>query len=428
VFKGVCVFVLTYLFVAGPRWRAVPLDRAGGALLGAVLAVILGVLTPHEAIAAVNGETMLLLFGLMGVGAFLLEGGLLDRAADAVAAWAGTPQRLLAALVWGAGGLAALVTNDAVCVIFAPVVVTWIARHQLPPLPFLIALATAANTGSVATLVGNPQNMLCATLGGLAYRDYATHVVPVALIGLVVNHGLIAWLYRRELAAARLAVAVPATPAGDSVAPPAATPRRVLHGKTAITLAVIAATVVAYLAGADLAFTAVAGFVALLLFHRADPTRFWMRIDWSVLLFFGGLFVVVEALVRSGGAAWVLDRFPLFVAPAAGVATVSDYLRTAGVFLVGSNIVSNVPFILVVRDEMARLPDPRLAWELLAVASTFAGNLTLLGSVANIIVAERGRVVGGLPFFAYLRVGLPLALLTTATGTGWLLWVHGVRW
>jgi Na+/H+ antiporter NhaD/arsenite permease-like protein len=353
----------------------------------------------------------------MGVGAFLLEGGLLDRAGHAIALWAGTPQRLLAALIWGAGGLAALVTNDAVCVILAPVVVTWIARHQLPPLPFLIGLATAANTGSVATLVGNPQNMLCATLGGLAYRTYATHVVPVALIGLVVNHALVAWLFRRELSAARLVGAEVLSEGG-----------RVLHGRTAITLAVIAATVVAYLAGADLAFTAVAGFVALLLFHRADPTRFWMRIDWSVLLFFGGLFVVVEALVRSGAAAAVLDRFPLFVPSATGVVTAGNYVRTALVFLVGSNIVSNVPFILVVQDQMVRLPHATLGWELLAVASTFAGNLTLLGSVANIIVAERARVVGGLPFFAYLRVGLPLALVTTAAGTGWLLLVHGVRW
>jgi Na+/H+ antiporter NhaD/arsenite permease-like protein len=424
VYKGVCVFALTYLLIAGPRLRVVPLDRAGGALLGAVLAVVLGVLRPSEAIAAVNGATLVLLFGLMGVGAFLLEGGLLDRAAGALAAWAGTPQRLLGALIWGAGGLAALVTNDAVCVIGAPVVVSWIVRHRLPPVPFLIALCTAANTGSVATLVGNPQNMLCATLGHLAYRDYATHVVPVALLGLVVNHALIVALFRGPLASATLALpggAAEAKPATDGAL---ASGDPLVERGGAITLAVIGATVVAYLAGADLAITAVAGFVALLVLHRVDPARFWARIDWSVLLFFAGLFVVVEALVRSGGTAWVLARFPLF----AGTGQGRDYIRTAIVFLLGSNVVSNVPFILVVRDAMAGLPHPTLGWELLAVASTFAGNLTLLGSVANIIVAERGRVVGGLPFFAYLRVGLPLALLTTAAGTGWLLLVHGVRW
>jgi Na+/H+ antiporter NhaD/arsenite permease-like protein len=97
-----------------------------------------------------------------------------------------------------------------------------------------------------------------------------------------------------------------------------------------------------------------------------------------------------------------------------------ESLRLSSIFLVGSNVVSNVPFILVVEREMAALPDPRLAWELLAIASTFAGNLTLLGSAANIIVAEAARDVGGIGFFAHLRVGLPLAILTTLLGALWL--------
>jgi Na+/H+ antiporter NhaD/arsenite permease-like protein len=185
---------------------------------------------------------------------------------------------------------------------------------------------------------------------------------------------------------------------------------------------VLAATVAAYLAGAHLAWTAVAGFTLLLVVHRADPTTFWGRIDWSVLLFFGGLFVVVEGLVASGAAGFVLARFPIW----SGDGGALSHLRAAAIFLLGSNVVSNVPFILVVKGEMARMPNPTLGWELLAMASTFAGNLTLLGSVANIIVAERGREIGGLGFFPYLRVGLPLALITTAIGTGWLLVVHGI--
>jgi Na+/H+ antiporter NhaD/arsenite permease-like protein len=410
VIAGAAVFLLTYILIAGRRLRFMPLDRPAGALVGAVLCVALGVLTPPQALAAINGETLLLLFGLMGIGAFLSEAGLLDRVAAAMARRARTPRRLLGLLVWGAGLLSALVTNDAVCVLAAPVVVAWIERHRLPPLPFLLALATAANTGSVATLVGNPQNMLCATLGGLGYRSYALHLLPVALIGLAINHALLIALFRRELAGARLDL--------HGTAPPAP----VVDRRGLFTLLVILATVGAYLAGADLAWTAVAGFTALLLVHRADPTEFWGRIDWSVILFFGGLFVVVEGLVRSGGAGWVLDRVPIW----SGDASLAAYLRTTALFLVGSNVVSNVPFILVIRPEMARLPDPTLGWELLAMASTFAGNLTLLGSVANIIVAERGRKVGGLPFLAYLRLGFPLALVTTALGALWLLALHGV--
>src|SRR5262249_38282118 len=123
----------------------------------------------------------------------------------------------------------------------------------------------------------------------------------------------------------------------------------------------------------------------------------------------------VAGLVRSGAAGFALSHFPLWT---------GSYLHTAAIFLVGSNVVSNVPFILVVSSEMKKMPDPMLAWELLAMASTFAGNLTILGSVANVIVAERGRSVGGLGFVQYAKVGMPLALITTAIGTAWLLLVH----
>jgi Na+/H+ antiporter NhaD/arsenite permease-like protein len=336
--------------------------------------------------------------------------------------WAGTPQRLLGGLIWAAGGLSALITNDAVCVVFAPLVVDLVERHRLPPLPFLLALATAANTGSVATLVGNPQNLLCANLGGLDYRSYAFHMVPVAVLGLALNHALLAWGFRAALRASRLhpdlALGL-ALNDGRRAEPPAGSFAAPTPGRTVV---VLLGTIVVYLAGVDLALTAVAGFVALLIIQRVDPARFWARIDWSVLIFFAGLFIVVEAFVRSGAVVWLLARFPLFVGPASPIA----YARTASVFLIGSNLVSNVPFILVVKTAMADLPNPVLGWELLAMASTFAGNLTLLGSVANIIVAERGRPVGGLPFFAYLRVGVPLALTTTALGTVWLLLIHGV--
>jgi Na+/H+ antiporter NhaD/arsenite permease-like protein len=407
VITAALVFAVTYLLIAGRRLHWMPLDRPAGALVGAVLCVALRVLTPSQALGAINGETLVLLFGLMGVGAFLADVGLLERASAMLVARARTPARLLGVLVWGAGALSALVTNDAVCVLGAPVVVGWIKRHRLPPLPFLLALATASNTGSVATLVGNPQNMLCGALGGLVYRQYLLHMAPVAVIGLLVNHLLLTRLFRRELAAARLEGDAPAAHA------------HVMDRRSWFTIAILGVIVAAYLFGADLAWTAVAGFTTLMVALRADPQNFWGRIDWSILLFFGGLFVVVEGLVVSGAAGFALAHFPVWT----GDGGIGSTARTAAIFLIGSNVVSNVPFILVVKGEIARMPDPRLGWELLAMASTFAGNLTLLGSVANIIVAERGREVGGLGFGPYLRVGVPLALATTAIGTAWLLLV-----
>ncbi len=400
---ALAIFAVTYLLISSRRLHWLGFDRPAGALLGAVACVIFGVLAPGEALAAVDTATILLLFGVMGMGAFLALDGFFDDLEAGLTALARTPARLLGLIVWTGGILSAFITNDAVCVLGAPLVVRLIQRHRLPPLPFLLALATAANTGSVATLVGNPQNMLCATIGGLEYRDHLLLLGPVALVGLAINHALLLGFFRRDLRAAAFATGVPATPSR-------------LRPSSLMTLGVIAATALAYTLGADLAWSATGGFVALMLLHRRDTRQLWSRIDWSLLLFFCGLFVVVEGLVRSGLPAAAFARYPL----AATGDGLGGLMHLAGVFLIGSNVVSNVPFILVVREQMTTLPDPRLAWELLAMASTFAGNLTLLGSVANIIVAESARDLGGISFGAYLKVGLPLALVTTAMGTAWL--------
>ena len=399
---GVAVFAVTYVLVSARRLGPRGLDRPAGALLGAVACVVLGVLTPGEAVAAVDGTTLLLLLGVMGMGAFLALDGFFEHVEGRLAAVAVTPARLLGLIVWGAGLLAALITNDAVCVLGAPLVVRTIRRHGLPPLPLLLALATGANTGSVATLVGNPQNMLCGLLGGLSYREHLVLMAPVAVAGLAVNHGVLWLAFRRSLRGATLTA--------PTDAPPPVAPRVV------VTLVVIAGTACAYIAGGHLAWTAAAGFGLLMLLHRRDTRTVWPRIDWSLLLFFAGLFVVVEGLARSGAPAALFARVPL----SAGIDGPGALLRLSGIFLLGSNVVSNVPFILVVRDQMTTLPDSRVAWEALAMASTFAGNLTLLGSVANIIVAEAARDLGGIGFLQYLRVGAPLALATTALGAVWL--------
>jgi Na+/H+ antiporter NhaD/arsenite permease-like protein len=403
---GIAIFAATYAAICARRLSWLKLDRPAAALAGAVACVAAGVLSPAQALGAVDGATLLLLLGVMGMGAFLAADGFFEQLEGRLLALARTPAGLLGWLVWGAGGLSALITNDAVCVLAAPLLVRIVCAQRLPPLPFLLALATAANTGSVATLVGNPQNMLCGMLGGLAYADHLRLMGPLAVVALALNHAWLWLAFRRELAGCALQ------------APPRAEP---LSGRALLTLAVIAASAVGYTLGTDLAWTAAAGFVALMLLHRRDTSPLWPRIDWPLLLFFAGLFVVTEGFAASGAPAWLFERFPL----AQQSSGLGELLRLSAIFLVGSNLVSNVPFILLVRGEMAQLADPQLGWELLAMASTFAGNLTLLGSVANIIVAESGRELGGIGFWQQLRVGLPLALLTTALGALWLWYAAG---
>lgn len=400
---GIVIFALTYLLISARRLHWLGFDRPAGALVGAAACVAIGVLTPAQALSAIDGATLLLLFGVMGMGAFLALDGFFDEIEGRLLTIARTPRRLLGILVWTSGIGSAFITNDAVCILGAPLVVRLIQKNRLLPLPFLLALATSANTGSVATLVGNPQNMLCGILGELSYVRHLLIMGPVALAGLAVNHALLVFSFAKQLDTGPLE-----RRAATKIA---------LRSK--LTLLVIAGSAVAYALGANLAWTAVAGFSLLLFVQRRDARSLWGQIEWSLLLFFAGLFVVVEGLMQSGAPAAVFARFPL-----AGFGTeLRGWLGLSGFFLIGSNVVSNVPFILVIRDQMGTLSDPRLGWELLAMASTFAGNLTLIGSVANIIVAEAARDVGGIGFFPYLRVGVPLALVTTLMGVLWTLTV-----
>ena len=399
------IFLLTYVLASTRGLERWGLERPTVALLGALACVLFGVLDPTQALASIDGSTLLLLFGMMGLGAFLALDGFFDHVESRLVQLARTPSRLLAWIVFGAGVTSALVTNDAVCVLGAPVVVRLIRRHQLPPLPFLLALATSANTGSVATLVGNPQNMLCASLGHLNYLDHLLVFLPLAAVCLLINFAFLRWAFRAALARARLEL---------SEAAPLP-----LASSSKTTLFVIVGTALAYSLGGHLAWTAVGAFGLLIVLQRRLTRDLWAHVDWSLLLFFGGLFVVVRGFDASGVPDWLFRHFPLLGTARAD--SLAAFARLSTLFLVGSNIVSNVPFILVIEKQMLTLPDPRWGWELLAMASTFAGNLTLLGSVANVIVAEAGREVGGIGFVDYAKIGAPLALLTTALGT---LWIH----
>ncbi len=383
---GLLVFAITYVLIASRRLAWLPLDRPAVVWLGAVAMVALGVLSPDAALQAVDIRTLLLLLAVMGIGAFLELDGFFDAAEGWLARHAPGPAALLTGTVWGSGLLAALVTNDAVAVLATPVVARIAARRGLPAEPYLLALALSVNTGSAATLVGNPQNMLCAGLGELSYRTYLLQALPVAVVGLAIGHGAVWWRYRDQLQA---------PPTETSPPPPTA--------RAGLTLAGIAAAVTAAIAGYDLAWTMATAFAVLMVAHRRRTQELWPRLDWPLLLFFAGLFVVVEGLRATGLPDVAFATLP-----------VAEQGPTAFAVLVllGSNLVSNVPFILVVADEL--LGEAR--WTLLAVVSTLAGNLTLVGSVANLIVASGG----GIPFASHARLGVPVTLLSTAFAVWWL--------
>ena len=391
-------FAGTYLGLALGRLPFFRVDRTGVAIIGGALVVVSGLLPWDRAVAAVDAHTLVLLFGMMIVAAYLRLSGFFRLVTYAAVRRARTPVGLLGLIIVAAGVLSALFVNDVVCLVMAPIVLDLVRRLRLPPLPYLIALATAANVGSVATLTGNPQNMLVGSFSGLSYRAFLLREAPVAVIGLALVFAVIWLAYRRHLPPA-----LPAAALDERVA---------VHQALMIkTMAAVSVMLVAFLAGVPIALVAIGGAAYCLLTRRVNPDKVYREIDWALLVLFTGLFVVIGGVEASGLAAQILD----------GAAAVGLY-RPAVLTVVTailSNLVSNVPAVLLFKTVIPTFGEPARAWLLLAMASTLAGNLTILGSVANLIVVEQARGAGiQIGFLEYSRVGVPVTALTLLVG--WL--------
>ena len=270
------------------------MDRTGIAIIGATAMVVTGILPWDRAVAGVDAHTLVLLFGMMIVAAYLRLSGFFRLVTDWAVTRARTPSGLLAMIIGASGGLSALFVNDVVCLVMVPVVVDAIRRLRLPPLPYLVALATAANVGSVATLTGNPQNMLIGSFSGISYRTFLFHQIAVAVIGLVVVFVVIRERYRHEFPAALELAALPVR-------------YPVHYGLMAKTLAVVLIMLGAFLAGVPIALVAIAGAAYTLLTRRVNPDKVYREIDWKLLVLFSGLFVVIGGVEASGLAEDLLE-------------------------------------------------------------------------------------------------------------------------
>jgi Na+/H+ antiporter NhaD/arsenite permease-like protein len=338
--------------------------------------------------------TLVLLFGMMVVVAHLKLAGFFRWAGAAVARGARTPHQLLAGLVAVSGVLSALFVNDTVCLALTPLVLEVTSVLGLRPVPYLMALATAANIGSVATITGNPQNMLVGMASHLPFATFFRHLAPVALAGLALDFAVISLVYRKDMA---VAFTRPARP------------RARVHGfLLAKSLAAALAMLVFFFAGAHVAVVALTAGAALLLTRRVKPEKVFLEINWNLLTLFAGLFVVVGAARRAGLADRAFDLLG-----AREVHSVAS-LSLASALL--SNLVSNVPAVMLFTPLVPSFPDPSRAWLALAMSSTLAGNFTLVGSIANLIVAEGARKTAPLSFGEYLKAGVPVTLLTLAVG------------
>jgi len=379
----------------------VHLNRPAASLLGAVAMVAVGGLPLAEAYAAIDLDVLVFLVGVMILVGYLEEGGFFEWCAAGMLRRAGSPRRLLVMVTVGAGLLSAAFVNDTVCLMVAPVLLVALAPLGVRPLPYLVALAMGANVGSALTFAGNPQVMLVGLWSGIPFGSYVLGMLPVVAGGLGLTTAVLLWWYRRELAVPFRAAGPPPVPAVDwSLAGPA--------------LGLFAAATMGWLLGYSLPLVAIAAGAVMIAVARRDPAPALARIEWTLVLFFAALFVVMRGLEFSG-AVERLDQAALQWAGEGGrfrlVAGVS------GAMLALSNLISNVPAVILWRNVVPTLPDPDLAWRALAMSSTFAGNLLLIGSMANLIVAERAQARGVVIGFAeYARVGIPVTLLTLAWG------------
>jgi Na+/H+ antiporter NhaD/arsenite permease-like protein len=405
------VFAFTYLAIAAGRLPGLSVDRPAAALLGAVLMVATRVLTPAEAGAAVNGETLGLLLGMMILTAYLAEAGFFRWASWRVIRAAGTPRALLWGLTLTAGTLSAFLVNDTVCLMMTPLVARLIDDADLPALPFLLAVAFGANAGSVATLTGNPQNMIVGTLSGIPYTSFSAALALPALGSLLCVAGLLQLLFRRELQPGPLRAMVVQAPPLDS---------RLLVKALVATGACLAG----FLLGLELAWTALFAAALLMAVAGRAPREALARVDWPLLVFFAGLFVVVAGVERAGAA----EAMYRAIAPALGDGAPRQAVLF-GLFAAGaSQVVSNVPFVILAGAWIPGLADPKLLWLATALCATLAGNLTVIGSVANIIVLELAGPKGRIGFWRFLRYGAVVTLATLVVGLSILLGERALGW
>lgn len=399
---AVVIFLLTYAGVAIGDVPKLKLDRTGIALLGAIAMAVAGVVPLDQLGAAVDLPTILLLYALMVVSAQLQLGGFYTWTALRITTLVQKPQLFLWIMMLTSAVLSALLANDIVCLAFTPVLTVALLSAQMNPLPFLLGLAVSSNIGSAATIIGNPQNMLIGQAGRLHFGAFAAWCTPPALVALCLAYSLLAWLYRGRFAQPNANV------------PPIAQDWPEFNrwqSVKGILWAIVLVGLFFTPIPRELSAITVAG---ILLCSRELHSRSKLElIDWHLITLFCGLFVVIHGISVVHVPDYLLETLGRY-----GVNLTNLYTLT-GVSTILSNLVSNVPATMLLIQFLDRAnPVP---WYALAVSSTFAGNLIVIGSIANLIVIEQAKRYGvEIAFREHACIGVPVTLLSLAVLVGWM--------
>lgn len=405
------IFIATFILISFRRLNMLPIGRPSAALTGAVLMVAFGVVEPEEAYRLVNWDTICLLLGMMIIAEHLRAAGLFEKFSRLAESFA-SPFGLLVIIGFVAAISSAILVNDPVCVVMTPLVLEICRRKRLKPFPYLMMLATSSNIGSTLTLTGNPQNMIIGNLSKLGFLRFMLLMTAPFTVSMLINI-LLAWFFYRHALVEDQTIEKPA----ETILPRESRPEQLQKTRhLRLGLAGLGVACAGFVSGFSMAFSALAGAVIVITFHRKDPSELFEKMEWSLLMFFAALFVVIGGLQTSGLAQavthWALQLISGDLATQVWV--------FSGVTLAGSNLLSNVPFVLLASQSIPAMTNPELFWCLLAFVSTIAGNLTIFGSVANMIVAETARNECPMSFWAFARFGIPSTILSLLAGI-WLL-------
>lgn len=396
---GIFVAVISIIGIAFGRYPKMKMNRATISLVGSTLLILLNIVTLDEAYSSIDLNTLVLIFSMMVLNVNLKIAGFFTLIASRVVKFAANPNQLLFLLIFSSGILSGLFLNDTIVLMFTPLILEIVIELKLNPVPYLIALATSANIGSAATIVGNPQNMLIGVYSGISFIRFAKYMFPISIISLIITYYIIKILYKNDFSKISFDIVNDTKP---FIYKP-------LLIKSIISLILMLS---GFLVGISVPLAALSAASLLLFTRRIKPDRVFKEIDWSLLIFFAGLFIITSAINKILQPAQFIEMRNSFNMP------MIIYLTSISAIL--SNLISNVPAVLILAPTLSNFPNQQFSWLIIAMATTFAGNLTLLGSIANMIVAESALKKGiKLKFIEYLKVGVPLTIITLIIGIIW---------
>jgi Na+/H+ antiporter NhaD/arsenite permease-like protein len=400
----VLIFLLTYLGVALGRIPGLLLDRTGIALLGAIAMIVAGAMSFPQAVQAVDLPTIVLLYALMVVSAQLRLGGFDTRTAFWITSLLVRPRFFLWAAMLTSAVLSSVLANDIVCLAFTPLLTLALLSGRRNPIPYLLGLGIASNIGSAATIIGNPQNMLIGQVGRLAFDRFFFWCAPPSAAALLSSYLLLCWFFRKDF---HRREEIPDARPIIQMLP------RFDRWQSVKGLVVVGLLLAMFLTAFPREMSAIAAAGILLCSRRLKSREMLQLVDWHLITLFCALFVLVHGIETTGLPAAILTQLK-----DAGV-DLHDLFTLSGVSVVLSNLVSNVPAVML----LIRFLDPsRLdQWYALAVSSTFAGNLITIGRIANLIVIEQAAACGvNISFRAHARVGIPVTIVSLIVLAAWI--------